>query len=238
MEISEKLNPPYPKTTPGRKMETAATCKYYVTKLLGISPPKPNRVYDVRSGHARDREQKSLFRVFYRSSSNDSKPHRRRRAPAVKRESYAPSAHADEVGAKIGDGDDGRGVLEDDTVEDIEKKFQGFRNVFEKCKVKKKNKPRLFNVSSGLRFTLVANSVLLDGPKKADDDAAAAQGPGPAAAATAAQGDEDDDDVTTTGRDDVTIMGRDDAAAAGRDDDEGAAEEAVERDEGGEDGQV
>jgi len=93
-------------------------------------------------------------------------------------ESYAPSTHADEVGAKLGDGDDGSGcddgggrALENDTVEDIEKKFQGFRNVFEKCKVKKK-KPRLFNVSSGLRFTLVANTMLIDGQKKGNETAA------------------------------------------------------------------
>jgi len=77
--------------------------------------------------------------------------------------------HADEVGAKIGDGH----VLEENTVEDIEKKFQGFRNVFEKCKVKKK-KPRLFNVSSGLRFTLVANSMLMDNQKKANETASTA----------------------------------------------------------------
>lgn len=143
-------------------MDTAATCKYYVTKLLGISPPKPNCVYDVRSGNVRDREQKSLFRVFYRSNGKRRK-HRRRTANT--QESYAPSLHADEAGAKISDG---RHVLEEDTVEDIEKKFQGFRNVFEKCKVKKK-KPRLFNVSSGLRFTLVANSMLIDGQKKANE---------------------------------------------------------------------
>jgi len=81
--------------------------------------------------------------------------------------------HADEAGAKLGgDGDgDGQHVLEDDTVEEIEKKFQGFRNVFEKCKVKKK-KPRLFNVSSGLRFTLVANTMLLDGQRKGNEAAA------------------------------------------------------------------
>lgn len=142
-------------------MDTAATCKYYMTKLLGISPPKPNCVYDVRSGNVRDREQKSLFRVFYRS--NDRRRKHRHRA-AKTQESYVPSMHADEVGAKIGDGS----VLEEDTVEDIEKKFQGFRNVFEKCKVKKK-KPRLFNVSSGLRFTLVANSMFIDNQKKADE---------------------------------------------------------------------
>jgi hypothetical protein len=143
-------------------MDTAATCKYYVTKLLGISPPKPNCVYDVRSGNVRDREQKSLFRVFYRS--NDRRRKQRHRANI--QESYVPSMHADEVGAKIGDGR----VLEEDTVEDIEKKFQGFRNVFEKCKVKKK-KPRLFNVSSGLRFTLVANSMLMDNQKRANETA-------------------------------------------------------------------
>lgn len=144
-------------------MDTAATCKYYVTKLLGISPPKPNCVYDVRSGNVRDREQKSLFRVFYRS--NDRRRKQRHRANI--QESYVPSMHADEVGAKIGDGR----VLEEDTVEDIEKKFQGFRNVFEKCKVKKK-KPRLFNVSSGLRFTLVANSMLMDNQKMATENVA------------------------------------------------------------------
>jgi len=77
--------------------------------------------------------------------------------------------HADEVGAKIGDGR----VLEEDTVEDIEKKFQGFRNVFEKCKVKKK-KPRLFNVSSGLRFTLVGNSMMMDNQKKSTETASTA----------------------------------------------------------------
>jgi len=143
-------------------MDTAANCKYYVTKLLGISPPKPNCVYDVRSGNVRNnREQKSLFRVFYRS--NDRR--RKQRHKANIQESYVPSMHADEVGAKIGDGS----VLEEDTVEDIEKKFQGFRNVFEKCKVKKKNKPRLFNVSTGLRFTLVANSMLIDNEKKANE---------------------------------------------------------------------
>ncbi|XP_029347674.1 uncharacterized protein LOC100162574 isoform X2 [Acyrthosiphon pisum] len=146
-------------------METAATCKYYVTKLLGISPPKPNCVYDIRSGNVRNREQKSLFRVFYRS--NDKRRKQRQRANI--QESYVPSMHADEVGAKIGDGR----VLEEDTVEDIEKKFQGFRNVFEKCKVKKK-KPRLFNVSSGLRFTLVANSMLMDSQKKANETASTA----------------------------------------------------------------
>lgn len=197
-------------------METAATCKYYVTKLLGISPPKPNRVYDVRSGHARDREQKSLFRVFYRSSS-DNKPHGRRRAPAVKRESYAPSAHADEVGAKIGDGDDGRGALEDDTVEDIEKKFQGFRNVFEKCKVKKKNKPRLFNVSSGLRFTLVANSVLLDGQKKTDGaDGGHEAAPGSAVAAARQDDDDDDDDAAAGVVEEEEAEGRDEDGEAGQ----------------------
>lgn len=142
-------------------MDTAATCKYYVTKLLGISPPKPNCVYDVRSGNVRNREQKSLFRVFYRSNGRRRK-HRNR---ACAQESYAPSMHADEVGAKIGDGH----ALEEDTVEDIEKKFQGFRNVFEKCKVKKK-KPRLYNVSSGLRFTLVANTMLIDNQKKSNAD--------------------------------------------------------------------
>lgn len=146
-------------------MDTAASCKYYVTKLLGISPPKPNCVYDVRSGNVRNREQKSLFRVFYRS--NDRRRKKRQRANI--QESYVPSMHADEVGAKIGDGH----VLEEDTVEDIEKKFQGFRNVFEKCKVKKK-KPRLFNVSSGLRFTLVANSMLMDNQKKANETASTA----------------------------------------------------------------
>lgn len=146
-------------------MDTAATCKYYVTKLLGISPPKPNCVYDVRSGNVHNREQKSLFRVFYRS--NDRRRKQRQRANI--QESYVPSMHADEVGAKIGDGS----VLEEDTVEDIEKKFQGFRNVFEKCKVKKK-KPRLFNVSSGLRFTLVANSMLMDNQKKANETASTA----------------------------------------------------------------
>lgn len=142
-------------------METAATCKYYVTKLLGISPPKPNCVYDVRSGNVRNREQKSLFRVFYRSNGRRRK-HRHR---TNVQESYVPSMHADEVGAKIGDGH----VLEEDTVEDIEKKFQGFRNVFEKCKVKKK-KPRLYNVSSGLRFTLVANTMLMDNQKKSNGE--------------------------------------------------------------------
>jgi len=145
-------------------MDTAASCKYYVTKLLGISPPKPNCVYDVRSGNVRNREQKSLFRVFYRSNDR-----RRKRQRANIQESYVPSKHADEVGAKIGDGC----VLEEDTVEEIEKKFQGFRNVFEKCKVKKK-KPRLFNVSSGLRFTLVANSMLMDNQKKANETASTA----------------------------------------------------------------
>lgn len=140
-------------------MDTAATCKYYVTKLLGISPPKPNCVYDVRSGNVRNRGKKSLFRVFYQSNGRRRKHRHRVNVP----ESYVPSMHADEVGAKIGDGH----VLEEDTVEDIEKKFQGFRNVFEKCKVKKK-KPRLFNVSSGLRFTLVANTMLMDSQKKSN----------------------------------------------------------------------
>ncbi|XP_003241189.1 uncharacterized protein LOC100574257 isoform X3 [Acyrthosiphon pisum] len=148
-------------------MDMAATCKYYVTKLLGISHPKPNCVYDVRSasGNVRNREQKSLFRVFYRS--NDRRRKKCQRANI--KESYVPSMHADEVGAKIGDGR----VLEENTVEDIEKKFQGFRNVFEKCKVKKK-KPRLFNVSSGLRFTLVGNSMLMDNQKKATETASTA----------------------------------------------------------------
>lgn len=175
-------------------MDTAATCKYYVTKLLGISPPKPDCVYDVRSGNVRDREQKSLFRVFYRSNGRRRK-HRRR---VDAQESYAPSMHADEVGAKIGDR---RVTLEEDTVEDIEKKFQGFRNVFEKCKVKKKKPPRLFNVSSGLRFTLVANTMLLDGQKKANE-AAAKTGHGTASAsgddvAIAEEGEEDEDDEDT-----------------------------------------
>jgi len=143
-------------------MDTAATCKYYVTKLLGINHLKPNCVYDVRSasGNVRNRDQKSLFRVFYRSNEQRQKQCQR----ANIKESYVPSMHADEVGAKIGDGR----VLEEDTVEDIEKKFQGFRNVFEKCKIKKK-KPRLFNVSTGLRFTLVGNSVLTDNQKKATE---------------------------------------------------------------------
>lgn len=165
-------------------MDTAATCKYYVTKLLGISPPKPNCVYEVRSGNVRDREQKSLFRVFYRSNGKRRKRHRR----ANTMESYAPSMHADEAGAKLGDGD-GQHVLEDDTVEEIEKKFQGFRNVFEKCKVKKK-KPRLFNVSSGLRFTLVANTMLLDGQKKGNEAAARN---GAEESATIAEHDNEDD---------------------------------------------
>lgn len=168
-------------------MDTAATCKYYVTKLLGISPPKPNCVYDVRSGNVRNREQKSLFRVFYRSNGRRRK-HRHRTGNA--QESYVPSANADEAGAKISDG---RHVLEEDTVEDIEKKFQGFRNVFEKCKVKKK-KPRLFNVSSGLRFTLVANSMLIDSQKKANE-AANNKAQGDAIAENDAEdGDDDDDD--------------------------------------------
>lgn len=147
-------------------MDTAATCKYYVTKLLGISPPKPNCVYDVRSGNVRNREQKSLFRVFYRSNGRRRK--HRHRTGGNPHESYVPSANADEAGARISDG---RHALEEDTVEDIEKKFQGFRNVFEKCKVKKKKPPRLFNVSSGLRFTLVANSMLIDSQKKANETA-------------------------------------------------------------------
>lgn len=176
-------------------MDTAATCKYYVTKLLGISPPKPDCVYDVRSGNVRDREQKSLFRVFYRSNGRRRK-HRRR---VDVQESYAPSLHADEVGAKIGDG---RATLEEDTVEDIEKKFQGFRNVFEKCKVKKKKPPKMFNVSQGLRFTLVANTMLLDGQKKANE-MAAKTGHGAASAsgdgvAIAEEGEEDDEDEENT----------------------------------------
>lgn len=144
-------------------METAATCKYYVTKLLGISPQKPNCVYDVRSGNVRNREQKSLFRVFYRSNGRRRK---HRHGTANVQESYVPSTHGDEAGAKIGD----RHVLEEDTVEEIEKKFQGFRNVFEKCKVKgnNKKKPRLFNVSSGLRLTLVANTMFMDSQNKAN----------------------------------------------------------------------
>ncbi|XP_060859507.1 uncharacterized protein LOC132936756 isoform X2 [Metopolophium dirhodum] len=148
-------------------MDTAATCKYYVTKLLGISLPKPNCEYDVRSasGDVRNREQKSLFRVFYRSNDRRRKQCQRTNI----KESYVPSMYADEVGAKIGNGR----VLEEDTVEDIEKKFQGFRNVFEKCKVKKK-KPRLFNVSTGLRFTLVGNSMLMDNQKKATETASTA----------------------------------------------------------------
>lgn len=145
-------------------MDTAATCKYYVTKLLGISPPKPNCVYDVRSGNVRNREQKSLFRVFYRSNGK----RRKHRPRANTQESYAPSTHAEEVGAKIGD----RHALEEDTVEDIEKKFLGFRNVFEKCKVKKKKPSRLYNVSSGLRFTLVANTMLIDSQKKGKETTA------------------------------------------------------------------
>lgn len=172
-------------------MDAAATCKYYVTKLLGISPPKPNCVYDVRSGNVRDREQKSLFRVFYRSHGK-----RRKRRPcraAGAQESYAPSMHAEDAGAKIGDGH----VLEEDTVEDIEKKFQGFRNVFEKCKVKKKKPSRLFNVSSGLRFTLVANTMLIDGQKKSKEAAAA----GNAIEEGDGDGDDDDDDDDDDGRD-------------------------------------
>lgn len=167
-------------------METAATCKYYVTKLLGISPPRPNCVYDVRSGNVRDREQKSLFRVFYRSNGR-----RRKHRRVHVQESYVPSVHEDEVGAKIGGV---RHVLEEDTVEDIEKKFQGFRNVFEKCKVKKKKPPRLYNVSSGLRFTLVANSMLMDGQKKANEAAAAKSDANEGAADVIVEEDDDADD--------------------------------------------
>lgn len=172
-------------------METAATCKYYVTKLLGISPPRPNCVYDVRSGNVRDREQKSLFRVFYRTNGR-----RRKHRRVHVQESYVPSVHEDEVGAKIGGV---RHVLEEDTVEDIEKKFQGFRNVFEKCKVKKKKPPRLYNVSSGLRFTLVANSVLMDGQKRANEAAAKSDANEGAADIIVEEdddaADDDDDDV-------------------------------------------
>lgn len=179
-------------------MDPAATCKYYVTKLLGISPPKPNCVYDVRSGNARDREQKSLFRVFYRSSNGRRRKHRRVHV----QESYVPTAaREDEAGARIGDGGERprRHALEEDTVEDIEKKFQGFRNVFEKCKVKKKKPPpRLYNVSSGLRFTLVANTMLLDGQKRASEAAAAAADEGPVVIAE----EDDDDDGCGEGDDD------------------------------------
>lgn len=133
---------------------------------LGISPQKPNNVYNVRSGNVRNREQKSLFRVFYWSNGKRRKHHHRATSA---QETYAPSTHGDEAGARIGDGHG----IEDDTVEEIEKKFQGFRNVFEKCKVKgnNKKKPRLFNVSTGLRLTLVANTMLIDGPNKAENTA-------------------------------------------------------------------
>lgn len=157
-------------------MDTAATCKYYVTKLLGIGPAKPNCVYDVRSGNVRDREQKSLFRVFYRSNGGRRRKLHRGGRVAAARESYVPSApeqHDGTVAAAAAAAGE-RHVLEEDTVEDIEKKFQGFRNVFEKCKVKKKKPsgpPRLYNVSSGLRFTLVANTMLMDGPKRANETA-------------------------------------------------------------------
>lgn len=168
-------------------MDTAATCKYYVTKLLGISPPKPNCVYDVRSGHVRDREQKSLFRVFYRSNGK----RRKQRHPANKKESYAPSLHADNVGAKLSDSP----VIPEgeDTVEDIEKKFQGFRNVFEKCKIKKK-KPRLYNLSSGLRLTLVANSMLMENQKKCNETHTAIDTEGVTIQEDQGEQDEEDDE--------------------------------------------
>lgn len=191
-------------------MDTAATCKYYVTKLLGISPPKPNCVYDVRSGNVRNREQKSLFRVFYRSNGK-----RKNRNRIHVQESYVPSMHADNAGAKIGDGH----VLEEDTVEDIEKKFQGFRNVFEKCKVKKK-KPRLYNVSSGLRFTLVANTMLMDSQKKANETAAKSNAESNDAIEEGDAEYDDDDDEDDDNDNDESNNDNEEDAGIGYDDEE------------------
>ncbi|XP_050524709.1 peripheral-type benzodiazepine receptor-associated protein 1 [Daktulosphaira vitifoliae] len=156
-------------------METESNCKYYVTKCLGLSgSKKPECVYDVRTGNVQNHNgdgPKSFFRVFYKSRERGLKGVNGRTSNKP-RESYTPSLEDEQLaGVTISRADNNRNrSLEDDTVEDIEKKFLGFRNVFEKCKVKKganKKKPTLFNVSSGLRFTLVANSIFLDGENRA-----------------------------------------------------------------------